>query len=132
VTIGTWEPGSNKNTEVVEHAKLIELLECWRGADPEKLSDAMSDAQVRDNAGLMRLDAASWCNTELLADDELDPLVRFFTLAEMQLSGWDAGVRSPVVYLVKEMKKRGLFTADCRKWIKKNTDNRYLPNGSAL
>ena len=48
MTIGTWEPGSNKNTEVVEHAKLIELLECWRGADPEKLSDAMSDAQVRD------------------------------------------------------------------------------------
>ena len=49
-----------------------------------------------------------------------------------QLPGWDGGVRSPVIYLVKLMKERGLFTPELRKWIKKNTDNRYLPNGSVL
>ncbi len=132
MTIGTWEPGNKKDIDVVSHEKLIELLACFRDANPEKLVDAMSSAQVRDNAGLMRLEATSWRNAELLANDELDALVRFFTLAEMQLSGWDAGVRSPVVYLVREMKKRESFTSELRKWIKKNTDNRYLPNGSAL
>jgi len=132
VSIGTWEPGKKKDIDKVEHEKLIELLNLFREADPENLEDSMSPAQIQDNAGLMRLTATSWSNAELLADDELEPLVRFFTLAEMQLPGWDGGVKSPVVYLVKEMKKRDLFSPEFRRWIKKNTDNRYLPNGSAL
>ena len=132
MSIGTWEPGNKGSAEVVEHGKLVELLACFRQADPERLSDSMSPDQIQRDAGLMRLDEESWRNCELLADDEFEPLVRFFTLAEMQLPGWDSGVRSPVIHLVSHMKKRGLFTPELRKWVKKNTDNRYLPNGSAL
>ena len=45
---------------------------------------------------------------------------------------WEAGNKSPVIPLVKILKERGDFEADLRKWIKSNTKNRYLPNGSAL
>ena len=132
MSIGTWEPGDKKTVEVVEHEKLIELLTYYRQADPERLSESMSADQIQHDANLMRLGEECWRNAELLADDEFEPLIKFFTLAEMQLAGWDGGVRSPVIYFVKQMKKRGLFTPELRKWIKKNTDNRYLPNGSVL
>ena len=59
-------------------------------------------------------------------------LVRFFTLAEMQLAGWEAGKQSPVIPLVKVLKGRGSFDAELRRWIKTHTDNRYLPYGSVL
>jgi len=132
VSIGSWEPGNKTSLQVVEHGKLIELLTCFRQADPAMLADSMSPDQIQRDAKLMKLGEDSWRNCESLADDEFEPLVRFFTLAEMQLPGWDGGVRSPVIYLVNHMKQRGLFTPELRKWIKKNTDNRYLPNGSVL
>lgn len=132
MSVGTWEPGNKKSVDVVEHEKLVELLSCFQAADPEKLSESLSDAQIQTNAGLMSLTEASWLSCELLADEDLEPLVHFFTLAEMQLPGWDSGAKSPVIYLVKVMKKRGLFSPELRKWIKKNSDNRYIPNGSVL
>jgi hypothetical protein len=132
MSIGTWEPGSKKSVDIVEHEKLMELLSCFQSADPEKLSESMSATQVQTNAGLMSLSEESWQSCDLFADEELEPLVRFFTLAEMQLPGWDSGAKSPVIYLVKVMKKRGSFTPEFRKWIKKNSDNRYIPNGSVL
>ena len=67
-----------------------------------------------------------------LSDEELIGLVRFFTLAEMQLPGWDGGKQSPVIYLVRILKQRGAFTPMLRQWVKANTDNRYLPNGALL
>ena len=132
MSIGTWEPGKKKSVELVEHGKMVELLECFRQADPEKLSASLPSELINRDAALMKLDEESWRNCESLADDELEPLIKFFTLAEMQLPGWDGGVRSPVIYLANQLKKRGLFTPELRKWVKKNTDNRYLPNGSAL
>jgi hypothetical protein len=82
--------------------------------------------------GLMKLDAAAWAFAEQLTDEEVVTLIRFFTRAEMELPGWEAGKRSPVIPLVKILKSRDGFGADLRKWIKSNTDNRYLPNGSVL
>ncbi|MFT4714459.1 MAG: hypothetical protein ACJAVI_000622 [Candidatus Azotimanducaceae bacterium] len=132
MSIGIWEPGNKKSVDIVELEKLMELLSCFQTADPEKLSESMSATQVQTNAGLMNLSEESWQSCDSLADEALEPLVRFFTLAEMQLAGWDSGAKSPVIYLVKVMKKRGLFTPELRKWIKKNSDNRYIPNGSVL
>ena len=67
-----------------------------------------------------------------LKDDDLISLVRLFTLLERDLSGWDAGSKSPVIPLVKLLKARGSFDPALRKWIKANTSNRYLPHGSAI
>ena len=50
----------------------------------------------------------------------------------MQLPGWEAGKKNPVIYLVRILKDRDGFDPELRKWIKTNTDNRYLPYGSAL
>jgi hypothetical protein len=80
----------------------------------------------------MKQQAEYWQAAAALSDEDLQRMITFFTLAEMQLSGWDAGKQSPVIYLVRMLKQRGTFTAELRQWIKANTDNRYLPNGALV
>ena len=67
----------------------------------------------------------------MLPVEDILVLIKLFTLIEV-LPGWDAGSKSPVIALSKLLKRRNAFTPDIRKWIKSNTDNRYLPYGSAL
>ena len=64
-----------------------------------------------------------------LSDAELESLVRLFTLGEMQHGSWQAGAKSPVVPLVKELKQRGKFDPTLARWIKDHTTNRFLPHG---
>ncbi len=80
----------------------------------------------------MKQEQDAFAAAEALSEDELVDLVKFFTLAESQLPGWEGGKRNPVIYLVRIIKGRGGLTAELRKWIKANTENRWLPHGSAL
>ena len=80
----------------------------------------------------MNQDASAWQSAEDLSADDLVSLVRFFTLVEAGVSGWEAGRKSPVIPLVRFLKARDAFTPELRRWVKSNTDNRYLPYGSAL
>ena len=64
-----------------------------------------------------------------LSDADLESLVRLFTLGEMQHGSWQAGAKSPVVPLVKELKQRGKFDPALARWIKDHTTNRFLPHG---
>ncbi len=67
-----------------------------------------------------------------LSDDTLIGLIRIFTLGEMQYASWAAGDKSPVVALVKELKRRGSYPGELTRWIKAHTDNKFLPHGSLL
>ena len=66
-----------------------------------------------------------------LPPEQLERLVRFFTLAE-RLPGWDAADKSPVIPLARELKRRDAWPAALTGWIKANTDNRFLPYGSLM
>jgi hypothetical protein len=96
------------------------------------LDGQLSGTEQSAGAFLMKLDQSSWEVAEQFSDEEIEHLIRFFTLAEKCISGWQAGKKSPVIWLVKIMKKRQSFSADLRSWIKSNTDNRYLPHGSVF
>lgn len=67
-----------------------------------------------------------------LTDLTLLGLIRVFTLGEMQYASWAAGDKSPVVPLVKELKRRGSYPSELTQWIKAHTDNKFLPHGSLL
>ena len=80
----------------------------------------------------MSLGSKAWQLATNLSSADIEPLIRLFTLLERQVPGWDAGNKSPVIPLVKLLKARDDFSPELRKWIKANTENRYLPYGSAL
>lgn len=127
--IGVWQPGKQRS---VSGEQLETLLDKARRIDPNQLISTCDREFVEANAWVMKLEEGAWSDSDALPDDDLVALIRFFTLAEMQLAGWEAGKQNPVIYLVRILKSRGEFSADLRKWIRSNTDNRYLPYGAAL
>lgn len=126
---GLWEPADKLQITI---EKLNQYVELMSDADENNLSASMTDEMISRDVVLMKQQESSWEAAQDLADDSLVQLIRFFTLAEMQLAGWDGGRQSPVIYLVRILKSRDSFEPELRKWIKKNSDNRYLPYGSAL
>ena len=62
--------------------------------------------------------------------EEVVTWIKVLTLAEERLSGFDAGSRSPVIALVRHLKKRSALPEWLVKWIRANTSNRFLPYGS--
>ena len=129
MAVGSWDPGSDLRPDA---ALLTRLARIGRRT-PEDPADAMSEDEVRGLAPLMRLAASDWVPLLSTLDDALlVDLVRFFTVAEMKLVGWEGGDRSPVIAIVKVLRERKCYPPELTRWIKDRTDNRYLPYGSLL
>ena len=120
--IGTWEPKQPADFSRENLESLVGALD----GDSVSLAPEVAAA----NAVLMQQDAGAWAGAEGFDEDFLQNLIRFFTLAEGQVAGWEAAKRSPVIPLVRLLKARDAFDDDLRRWIKAHTDNRYLPYGS--
>jgi hypothetical protein len=129
MTIGVWEPKSPSGLALEQIRSVLSVV---NDVELSELALTLDDSFIESNSHLMNLDKSSWQEAANLSSPEIESLIRFFTLAEMQLPGWDGGDRNPVIYLAKILKTRGKFGAELKKWVKANTDNRYLPNGSVL
>jgi hypothetical protein len=129
MAIGTWEP---EKSPQIDLEKLTRLVGVTANIDFRNLSGTLPGEIIESDKWLMKCQAKDWKAAEGLNNDGLISLIRLFTLAEKQLPGWDGGKLSPVIYLVRILKQRSGFEAELRRWIKSNTDNRYLPNGAVL
>lgn len=133
MAIGTWQPANKPSKAFAINEELLKrFIALGNEADKLDLASELTSAELSAGAVLMTLDASAW---HFLHDREtasLTSLIRFFTLAEGQLPGWKAGNKSPVIAIVGILKKRQEFSTELRKWIKSNTDNRYLPYGSVI
>lgn len=129
VMSGVWEPAQSFQ---VTDEMLAGYLELIANLDLENLSNGFPQDEMKSGAKLMKLQAKDWEAANALSDEQLTDLVRFFTKAEMQFTGWDAGKTSPVIYLVKMLKQRKAFSTELKQWVKANTDNRFLPNGAVV
>ncbi len=133
VAIGSWQPPNKPSQAIRISNKLLERF-ISLGSEPEipDLASRLTPAEISEGAVLMTIGRSNWDTLRERDTDCLTSLIRFFTLAETQLPGWQAGNKSPVIPLVGMLKERHEFSAELRKWIKSNTDNRYLPYGSVL
>ena len=135
MSVGVWEPGKAVTVDLQLLQYFLEVMgdEDSLGDDNAlELSKRLTPEEISRYKGVMKLPEETWAVAESLTDRQVEDLARFFTLAEVQFAGWDAGKRSPVIPLVRILKKRGSFRSELRRWIKSHTDNRYLPYGSAL
>ena len=128
MTLGVWKPASEQSLSITSLTGLLEQLPVDALQSLEGLTADAFEAQ----RNWIKLPAQNWAAAEPLPLEHIRQLIRFFTLAEYHWAGWEAGKLSPVIPLVAQLKQRDAFDATFRRWIKTNTDNRYLPNGAIL
>ena len=135
-TVDTWDPNQNKDADdtTINLDVLLRLAKISAHDQLDQLSQALSGDEISSHRHLMTHHKDDWFNvSEELELHTLVHLVRFFTLAEAQLPGWEAGSKSPVIWLCRELKKRGAFPdPELIQWIKANSDNKFLPYGNIL
>jgi hypothetical protein len=126
-SVGNWEPDAEG---VAIDATLVERL--LRAAS--RLDDAtvgLQGEEIVRLAGLMRRPRETWQPVAATLDDgQLEALIRFFTLAEERLPGWEGGAQSPVIALAAELRRRGAYPKALTAWIRRSSRNRFLPWGS--
>ncbi len=132
MTIGAWDPNAHSPSFAIDPQCLRRFIALSETDQLDNLDQQLSSEEKVQQAPLMRQPRQAWNEvSEQFSDEELRHLVRFFTLAEMQLSGWEAGAESPVVWLVKALRLRQAPPdKDLLLWIKQHSDNRFLPNGA--
>ena len=128
MSIGVWTPSV---AEPLNSAQLLILVQKLPKAPLDHL-DGLNLEDFQDYRSWMKAEASLWETAEDLDAETKHQLIRFFTLAERDWVGWDAGKTSPVIPLVAGLKRMDQFDPEFRRWIKSNTDNRYLPNGAVL
>ncbi len=132
MSVGAWDPNSNSEAQPEIRADLLkEFVTLSQQDHLANLIEHLDDTVKTEQAALMSLPADHW-NTAVASmnSDEIIHLIRFFTIAEMQLPGWEAGAKSPVIALNKLLKQRGTpLPKDHLLWIRRHSDNRFLPNG---
>ena len=126
--VGNWDPGDRVTLSA-------RRLECVRRAAMH-LEDAdfgLDAAELELLAPVMSLAGDQWDAAARNEDaPELVAWIRFLTLAEARLPGFEAGAKSPVIPLARVLRERGAYPTDLTAWIRAHSDNRFLPHGSLL
>lgn len=131
MSVGSWTPEGQAEQPSIDPDFLRKCLRLAESNRLEQLATELDDSEQVQHQGMMRLPFSTW--EPLLADyasAELRHLIRFFTRAEMLLTGWEAGEHSPAIWANKVLKQRGeRLDTDELRWIRANTTNRFIPNG---
>ena len=123
--VGSWEPDEPALSDV--HRKILDAASKALG-EPQLGLSAEQQNSIRQ---AVRASAESWRDfAQEQSSAEITNWIRALTRAEMMLSGFELGARSPVIALIRLLKQRGEYPDDLTEWVKEHTDNRFLPYGS--
>lgn len=134
MSVGAWNPSDSENTAsfIIDLAIVRELATLAQKQSLTALNELLPETIIADQQPLMKQSKEAWFEAaQVLSNEEILALIKFFTLAEMQLSGWEAGDQSPVIWLTKVLRKRKApLSKELLLWIREHSDNRFLPNGA--
>ena len=127
-----WDP-ENKKKSNIDNDLLDQFIQIVRNCEESNIKNHLTDVE-KNKFYILRLSDDIWLQSLNDFDNaELLDLIKFFTLIEMQLDDWISGENSPVIKINKILKKRGIkLDQQMLLWIKKNSSNRYIPNGKIL
>ena len=134
MTISSWDP--NEKTTTANNEVNSELLACFIAATkklPCELNTILPKEQLQQSQ-IIEASASAWqIAINEFSNKELVLLIQFFTVVEAQLPAWTAGAKSPAILINRELRRRGeKLNKEILLWIKDNTDNRFIPNGSPI
>lgn len=131
--IGLWQP-ANKNPLEQRLLQEFSALGARLLQGDLDLNTEVSQAAQQQAQAWLKLKEEDW-QTSLagLKSEELFPLAVFFTVAEMQLSGFQCAARNPAIWCFRWLRKNNALPAkELIQQLKKRTDNRFIPYGSVL
>ena len=134
MSVGTWEPPEKKKRTHIELNLIRRFVNFAKEVDLER-KIAFADiraAGLENESWVMSKEIEYWPELVSMELDELELLARLFTILERDLSGWEGGKFCPVIYIVKELRKRSGSIVELKRWIRTHSTNRYLPYGSVL
>ena len=131
MSLGSWTPDTKKSQFTIDPSLLEKFIAISKSEQLESLTQQLNDDDIQQYAPLMQLPQEQWEQAgEAFSSNDIEDLIRFFTMAE-KLPGWEAGNQSPVIWLGKILKKRGIgINKTLSLWIKEHSENRFLPHGS--
>ena len=134
--VGNWDPNQGKEDSkaAIDNSRLMRFIAIAESNQLDQLGRVLTQQEIDADRPLMKIHKDAWATAaEPLNNEQLIQLIRFFTLAEEQLPGWEAGSLSPVVWLCRALKSRGAFPdQELIQWIKTNSRNKFLPYGNIL
>ncbi|WP_299598489.1 hypothetical protein [uncultured Microbulbifer sp.] len=141
MSVGAWEPenqaSNDQSRTEIDRALLQRIIDALNEADSESEGEEAApdlkaiDQEIQNANWLAGLPATQWLDeASHWNDSQVWALIRFFTLAEMQLTDWQGGAESPVIPLAKSLRQRKApLQREQLLWIRQYSDNRYLPYG---
>jgi hypothetical protein len=135
MTIQSWEPtstGKQQDAYVITDDFLQRIVLFMSTQKDDDISVFLTSKEQDDHQPIMHADKTSWFDKkEQLSTADIITLIKFFTLAEMQLDNWTAEEKSPVIWLTKILRQKGeSLDKDLLLWIKSYSDNKFLPHGA--
>lgn len=131
--VDTWQP--NMGIDTLSTDTLIRLAGLIGHQETAKEDiKHISEEDINQIAGHLNTPQEAWLKaTERLSAEQVLSLCMLFTLGEMEFSSWAFASKNPTIYFLKHLKtKKVAVEKDFVRWLKKQTDNRYIPYGPAL
>jgi hypothetical protein len=132
MSVGSWDPSAESAAyhQQIEPDTLDRFIAYSRDDRLQELDQLINGDESQVLAGLMQIEHSAWLEAaETRLEDDLVHLIRFFAVAE-NLPGWEAGSKSPVIPLARELRNRGYrLEKSLLQWLREVSDNRYLPYG---
>ncbi len=131
--VDTWQPTAS-NT-VISVDILLELS--TKVTSQESINDdikTLNENEINLIASYINAPQAAWEKAiENFSKAQILNLCMIFTKGEMQFSNWTFSSKNPTIYLLRYLKAQNIAVEkDFVRWLKKQTDNRYIPYGPAL
>ncbi|ROS01176.1 hypothetical protein EDC56_1604 [Sinobacterium caligoides] len=136
MSTGNWDPEINAQRKAlsIEPAFLTLFIKISADDQLDVIADQLTKTQLETFPALIELSIEDWQDAvKNLSNDDIWQLIRFWTVAEKSLVGWECGDKSPVIALNKLLKKRKkALSKEQLTWIKSTSNNHFLPNGPLL
>jgi hypothetical protein len=134
MTTNTWQPAPKSTSSTDSKNALAEALKISQSHHLSDAIKALSKSQQDQLHILLHLPKADWAAlVEDLNQKQIIQLIYLFTLAEFLKPEFEVGNNSPVISLNKLLKKRKQpLSKEQLQWIKDNSSNKFLPNGSVF
>ncbi|MCE2437567.1 MAG: hypothetical protein J4F97_06110 [Pseudomonadales bacterium] len=123
--VQVWDPAQSNLTS----ADVQILARASAGMDHPDLGLSKKEQAELLAAARKKSDTWQQLAVESSAEDVCS-WVKALTLAEGRLSGFALGPNSPVIVLIRHLKRRGVLPAELLRWVRAHTTNRFLPYGS--